>query len=252
MAPVVTEEPLVTDSDSVQSTPSRVRISRVAPTVIGILALITAAFTVGRQSKVSVADVSESTELDGETIAGLVTAFKPTSATKGTATPFTLTLSAEASASGDQMKFAADCSVAGNYVAVTKSAEAKTATATFTVATSETSATLKLCYMTKDKDATAQTPTPATLTVAAAAAAAASSMTLSSFGTSYSQATVGKTYAQIKAIDDIIRFNAADTNADATVKSLKTFYTSASCNSGCKTTVDQAMSQMLSGTMRSR
>jgi hypothetical protein len=227
-------------------------MSRLVPTVIGFLALITAAFTVGRHSKVSVADVSESTELD-DTPTDMVTSFTPPEATKGTATAFTLVLKKAASASSDKIAFATNCATVTTWAAVTKKGDTG-GTASFTVPTSETATTLNVCYK-YDGEAQAQ-QTGKTLKVKAAAStstASTSTMTVSSFGTSYSQATVGKTYAQIKAIDDIIRFNADASTADATVKSLKTFYTSnTDCNLNCRTVIDQAMSQMLSGTMRSR
>ncbi len=61
MAPV--DMALMESGESDQSTQTRVRVSRVAPAVLTILALVVAAFSLGRWSKAVVADPRSSTVL---------------------------------------------------------------------------------------------------------------------------------------------------------------------------------------------
>lgn len=221
----------MSDSNSDQTTPTRARMSRVVPTVVGVLALVAAAFTVGRWSKAPVADVRESTML-AVTAPGFVNGNTPGTIVSGTPKAITLTFTAIA---GDMVAWAPTGKCAGaTYQAATVG---KDQANTFTVVGD---GALKLCFRRPANDGT----TPVEQTGPALTA----SMDVNNWGTCYSQATVGKAYAQLQVLDNIIRGNAADLGTDNAVTALRTFYgNTGKCDATCKANADQAMSQMLSG-----
>jgi len=239
MAPV--DMALMESGESDQSTQTRVRVSRVAPAVLTILALVVAAFSLGRWSKAVVADPRSSTVL---TATEVTAAPVPANIVAGVATAITITW-ANAILATDTMGWAptGQCASATLVPVGAAAAAGATTTTTFTLPCAH--GPLKLCVkLAADAAPIEQTNANAALT------ATMVGMPHPAWGACYSAATAGKTAEVIKSIDNMIRGAVAPTTTDTTILGLNAFYNSAACGPGtpCRLTSDHAVSHMLSGT----